>query len=235
MTEIKKTGVDKPFANKYNKFKRTYIIMICVNYITFYWRMKTMKMKAILSIIAAAATACTLSVSAFAGDINTNEQQILDYLNSATINGASISESLINTVSNYFMGEGVEVSEADAKQFLNDADLVRAYCEAKGVKADESGFITADSLLVLNADEKAAMLQSASQLADDLGLTFAFSPVTKTGKVYDATGAVVGEITLTATQPTGFGGYEYILTASGVLLGLVAVSAVAAKKRNLSK
>lgn len=194
-----------------------------------------MKMKAILSVIAAAATACTLSVSAFAGDINASEKEILDYLKGVTINGAAISDTLINELDVYFMGEGVDVSAIEAKDFIADADNVRAYCEANGVKADDSGFITADSLVVLSAAAKADMLQSASQLAEDLGLTFDFSPVSKEGSVLDADGNVVGTIKLTTIQPTGFGGYEYILTASGVLLGLVAVSAVAAKKRKLSK
>lgn len=194
-----------------------------------------MKMKTIFSVLAAAATACTLSVSAFAGSINDSEKAILDYLNGVEIDGAKISADYINKASNYFMSDAVEVSVEAAKEFVADAEEVKAYCIANGIGADENGAISIDSLKGLSAEKKNEMLDGATALAEDLGLSLSYSPIAKEVKVYDAEGNVVDTITASTIGETGFGGYEYVLTASGVLLGLVAVSAVAAKKRKLTK
>ena len=194
-----------------------------------------MKMKKIISVLAAAAAACTLSVSAFAGDLNTGEKAIIDYLNGVVINNAKIAPDYIAQAEAYFLADGVDVTEEAAKSFIADADKVAAYCVNGGVTADKDGYISILSLAKLDDAAEAAMLDSASALATDLGLTFSYNPTLKTGVVTDAKGVVVGKISAGIINDTGFGGFEYILTASGVLLGLVAVSAVASKKRGLSK
>lgn len=191
-------------------------------------------MKKILAALTAVLASAALSVSAFAAEIDANEQAILDYLASAKINGASISESLINQTTAYFMRDGVSVTADQSDAFIADAEALVALCETNGVTAGTDGVIDVEDLNTLSGDNKAKVLDSASALASTLDLTFDSNPVLKTGKFYDANGEVVGTVDA-AVKATGFGGFEGIAIASGAMLALTAVSAVIAKKRNLSK
>lgn len=192
-------------------------------------------MKKILAVLAAFVAAASLSVSAFAAEVDVNEQAIIDYLGSVTINGAPLADSLINEATSYFAEDGVSVTSTQLSAFLANVDEIVAICEANGVTAGEDGVINIVDLKGTSADVKAEIIDNATELASNLGLTFIYSAVSKSASLYDANGNKVRIIRADEIKDTGFGGFEGVVTATGVMLGLVAVSAVVAKKRKLAK
>lgn len=192
-------------------------------------------MKKLLAVIAAAVTACTLSMSVFAADISTGEQSILDAISTADINGVALVDEYSAMATNYFMTEGVDVTDAQAADFIEDMNATIEFCETNGITALATLAVTgtnidATALAAINFSEKTALLDSAEAMCADIGLTFTYKPVSKKAIVTDSEGAVVSEITGAVKQT---GGYVYVAIVSAVLLGLVAVSVLTAKSKKL--
>lgn len=192
-------------------------------------------MKKILAALTAIIAVASLSVSAFAADIDANEQAILDYLKNAKIGDATISESLINQAQNYFAGEGVSVTDADKEKFLADAADLKTFCEDNGVVAGEDGTVDLADLSVLDKAAKDVVLDKASALAQDIDLSIQYSAVSKTVYVFDGNNDKVAEAKTGDIQATGFDGFQGVVAAAGTMLGLVAVSAAITKSRKLDK
>lgn len=191
-------------------------------------------MKKFTAIAASIAAACTLSVSAFATGATYTETDVLNLIDTATINGVALDDSYYIATSNYFAT--VELTEDEATALYNDIVATIDFCEAKNITSIATLTVTgtevdALDLTSLPMEDKEQLLSFASTMCDDIGLTFAYYPVSKKAVVADASGTIV-EITHAVKQTGSAAG---VVGVSAALVGMMGACAVVAKKKNLVK
>lgn len=193
-----------------------------------------MKFKKLTALLASAVAVCSLSAGAVSAFAYT-EDDVLELIKTTDINGTPLAEAYYTGTMNYFAS--VELDEAATTALYNDIEETVAFCESKNITSIANLAVTgtevdAIDLTSLPMADKEQLLSYASQMCDDIDLTFAYYPVSKKAVVTDANGSTIVEITH-AVKQTGSSA-----AAIGVCAGLAAMMgacAVVAKKKKLVK
>lgn len=191
-------------------------------------------MKKLIAIAASLAAACTLSVSAFATEATYTEDDVLNLIQTADINGVALDESYYTATLNYF--NTVELDTADTTALYNDILATIDFCEAKNITSIATLVVNgtevdAIDLTTLPMEDKEELLSLANTMCEDIGLTFSYYPVSKKAVVTGETGTIV-EITHAVKQTGSAAG---VVAVSAALVAAMGACAVVAKKKDLVK
>ena len=191
-------------------------------------------MKKLARFVAAAVAVCTVSASAISAAAYT-EDDVLNLIDTADINGVALDDSYYATTFNYF--NTVDIADEDATALYEDIEATIAFCEDKDITSvatlvvDGTNSVDAVDLTSLPMEDKEQLLSYASTMCDDIGLTFAYYPVAKKAVVTD-NGTTIVEISHAVKQTGSAAGVAGVCVA---LTGLMGACAVVAKKKNLVK
>ncbi len=175
-------------------------------------------------------TLTVLSVSA-AGDINANEQRVLNKLTTVVQVGQSkiiIPTSYINQARNYFMT--IDMSEAEADEIVKILDQGIAVGRAELEAAGKNGRIL-NNVNQMPYASKAKILSLGQQACAVINLTLTYVPENNTVVITEnATGKVVFDATPALKTTGGNGSLVPLYVAAGVLV-LAVAGAIVYKKR----
>ncbi len=198
------------------------------------WRDFVMNFKKLTAVLASAVAVCSLSAGAMSAAAYT-EDDVLNLIQTADINGTPLAEAYYTGTMNYFAG--VELDEAATTALYEDIEATIAFCESKDITSIANLAVTgtqvdAIDLTTLPMEDKEQLLAYASTMCDDIDLTFAYYPVSKKAVVTDANGATIVEITHAVKQTGSTAG---VIGVSAALAAMMGACAVVAKKKKLVK
>lgn len=124
-------------------------------------------MKKFSALVLALVLVAAAAVTAFAAGINSNEQAVLNELQTS-VNGMTIPSQYINQAENYF--NTIEMTKAESDQIIAAIREGKAYLESTGVTAVSQ----------LTAEQKQTMMGYANKAAGVLGLSLSYAKGTLT-------------------------------------------------------
>lgn len=183
-------------------------------------------MKKLLKVVAsiAACAAFTVTTTQAAGGIDANEQKVLDTLKAGVVvNGKTVNldASYITSAENYFMTDGVEMSDAQATNVMTQIEA------AKKVIVDNK--ITDLATMPKNFQDQ--IIGYADAAAKEMGLTLVADYSSKTITIKDKDGKVL----MTAAKVIKNTGDDFTstLALSGAIAILLAGAGIVAAKKGL--
>lgn len=174
-------------------------------------------MKKIVTVVSSVVMTMAMAVSAFAaGSVSATEQKVINELKAKNVPAELVSEA-----ENYFVLDGVDVTEAEATQIIADIDDAAAIAEKNNLK-------TVDDILAADEAIRKEILAKVNHAADILDVTVVVDTKSKNVTIKDNTGKVIAT-TNVGTKPTGASSMSTVVVISG--LGL-AVAALAVASKN---